>query len=625
MDDTPAIDPYWSDLSWDDLEQWVGTRSLQRGRAYQRQGRVLALACSCEGMLSGRVAGTSVYETVVGPDTMGRLSSCCSCPLGGDCKHGVAVVLEYLERVKAGREVPTELPPSAVERFAAAQRAAPPSPADTESYLRGLSADELVALVLELADLSDDVALLLETRAELAGGAVEAVARSIREELERVSSEPGWRHYWSGQGYTPDYGLVARHLGDLLAAGEADVVLQLGEEVLRAGTEQVGMSDDEGETGMAISEALEPVWRAVGRSSLSPAQRILWVYDRCLQDEYDLCYDTEGADDVFEVTADVWSEVADALLARLESPEFAVADDRWAGHYRRGQISRWAIGALQGAERDEEALELAVAEAKCNDSYVHAVDLLIEAERREEARALAWEGIAATSATFPGIGAELRERLSSLAASEGDAAMVAALAADHFLRVRRMEAYRELRQAAGQVDLWEQVRAQVLEALQTGALPTERDDWPLPDTGLALELPATGHPAANQRLLVEIALDEGDSDEALRWFRQVSEGRLAWADTGLAERVAAAVGRSHPDEAVAIWQSLAEGEIARRNRSGYEASLLYLRAMRRLLHEVGREADWDDYLSALRAEHSRKRALLETLELLDEEGPILGS
>ncbi len=625
MEDTPAVDSYWTGLSWDELEQWVGTRSLQRGRAYQRQGRVLALACSREGILSGRVAGTSVYETVVGPDPLGELSSRCSCPLGGDCKHGVAVVLEYLERVKGGQEVPTELPPSAAERFAATQRAAAPAPADTESYLRGLSVDELVSLVLELADLSTDVEMLVQTRAELAGGAVEEVVRCAREELARASSKPGWRHYWSGEGYTPDYSLVARYLEDLLAAGQADMVLQLGEEILDVGTEQVGMSDDEGETGMAISQALGPVWRAVGQSSLSPAQRILWMYDRYLQDQYDLCCDTEGAADVFQVTAEVWREVADELLVRLDSPECAVAGDRWADHYRRDQISHWATGALQKAGRDEEALELAVAEAKCNDGYVRAVDMLIQSGRAEEARALAFEGIAATSTTLPGISAQLRERLSGLATGEGDHAMAAAFAAHDFLRVPRIEAYRELRQAAGRAGVWEQVRAQVLEALHTGALPTGRDDWPLPDTGLALELPAARYPAANRRLFVEIALDEGESEEALRWYRQTAEVSCGWADSGLAEQVAAAVGRSHPDEAVAIWQSLAEGEIARRNRGGYEASLPYLRAMRRLLIEVGREADWDDYLSGLRAEHKRKRALLETLELLDEEGPILGS
>jgi uncharacterized Zn finger protein len=38
--------------------------------------------------------------------------------------------------------------------------------------------------------------------------------------------------------------------------------------------------------------------------------------------------------------------------------------------------------------------------------------------------------------------------------------------------------------------------------------------------------------------------------------------------------------------------------------------------MQRLLGQLGREREWDEYLSGLRTEHRRKRALLETLERL---------
>ena len=36
----------------------------------------------------------------------GKLSSICTCPVGHDCKHGVAAVLEYLELLDHGEEVP---------------------------------------------------------------------------------------------------------------------------------------------------------------------------------------------------------------------------------------------------------------------------------------------------------------------------------------------------------------------------------------------------------------------------------------------------------------------------------------------------------------------------------------
>jgi uncharacterized Zn finger protein len=41
----PKADP-WRALTWDDLEAWAGPRSLERGRSYQRTGRVRHLARS---------------------------------------------------------------------------------------------------------------------------------------------------------------------------------------------------------------------------------------------------------------------------------------------------------------------------------------------------------------------------------------------------------------------------------------------------------------------------------------------------------------------------------------------------------------------------------------------------
>lgn len=612
----------WTDLSWGDLEAWVGARSLQRGRAYQRQERVLDLACSAEGVLTGTVQGSYLYRTVVWRAAGGALSSSCSCPLGGECKHAVAVVVEYLERVKAGTEVPSE-PSRAFSRVSRSGTEAEPPPGLIEDYLGGLAPEELVALVLELAEVSAEVADMLHARAELATGAVEDVVRSIREELRRVASEPGWQNYWRHEGFIPDYRPVRLGLESLLAAGQADQVVQLGEEILRVGTRHVEESDDEGETGAEVSAALEPVWPALVQSSLGPAQRILWLYERFLEDEYGLCFDTQSAASVWEVEPAVWGEVADALVERLGTEEFAVGED-WGSNYRRTRLSDWAIDALRNAGRTDEALDLALTEAPATDSYVRVVDLLIEAERFEEARALAYEGIGATSASLPGIAEHLRERLAQMAARAGDLPMQAALAADGFLARPGLSEYRTLRHAAERAGVWPEVRAQVLSALQSGDLPTERADWPLPATGIEVAWPRRTHPLGHAHLLTEIALDEGDHDRALRWYATLADSSFGWGDVGLAEQVAVAVGPTHPDEAAALWKARAEGEIARTNRGGYEASLRYLRRLRRLLCEAGREEEWEAYLAELRNVHSRKRAFLETLELLDRDGPIIG-
>src|SRR4051794_35945477 len=93
---SPAPQPAdagWAALTWDDLTDWAGSRSVQRGRTYQRGGRLKDLRISADGALLATVTGTHRYATTVSldADKKGRsLDSACTCPLGSRCKHAVA-------------------------------------------------------------------------------------------------------------------------------------------------------------------------------------------------------------------------------------------------------------------------------------------------------------------------------------------------------------------------------------------------------------------------------------------------------------------------------------------------------------------------------------------------------
>jgi uncharacterized Zn finger protein len=100
------FDPF-ADLTWHDLDQWAGSRIVGRGRKYQQQGRVSKLAQTDQGTLIAWVKGTERYATIVMMDEVGLPESTCTCPYGIDCKHGVAVVLEYLECLEKVRPAPT--------------------------------------------------------------------------------------------------------------------------------------------------------------------------------------------------------------------------------------------------------------------------------------------------------------------------------------------------------------------------------------------------------------------------------------------------------------------------------------------------------------------------------------
>lgn len=79
------------------LRRTVGQATFDRGRAYARQGRVENLTSGDHGRMllaTVRGAGRQPYQTLVraGSDPLSWTSRC-SCPVGGRCKHGVAVLL----------------------------------------------------------------------------------------------------------------------------------------------------------------------------------------------------------------------------------------------------------------------------------------------------------------------------------------------------------------------------------------------------------------------------------------------------------------------------------------------------------------------------------------------------
>ena len=87
-------------VSDDQIIGSVGQRTFLRGRRYAEQGRVHSLTVSSGGdILTGQVRGSGgrSYQTMVychaAEDPRPEWTGSCSCPVGTDCKHAVAVLL----------------------------------------------------------------------------------------------------------------------------------------------------------------------------------------------------------------------------------------------------------------------------------------------------------------------------------------------------------------------------------------------------------------------------------------------------------------------------------------------------------------------------------------------------
>lgn len=293
--------------------------------------------------------------TVVSLNPAGKLSSVCSCPYHAACKHAVAVVLAYLDAVQTNQPVP--IADADDERLHPAEEdeAEPPrattAPA-TERYLASLSHAELRTLVQQLQADCPSAQEWIANRIELQTGNTAKLVAAARREIRKATAEPGWSNHWSHEREIPDYSRVHQRLEALLAAGHAEGVIHLGEELWKDSLQQVEMSNDEGETGMEIARCMAVVLRSVNECDWSGAEKLLWEIDLRLEDNYSILDGQPGPmNQPQRFTPSDWSAVADTLAQRLTQLPVAGGPDDFNRKYRRQQLMRQQLAALRHAGR----------------------------------------------------------------------------------------------------------------------------------------------------------------------------------------------------------------------------------------------------------------------------------
>jgi superfamily II DNA or RNA helicase len=115
LDSASSSDAVRRALSALDWRAYFDAGALQRGRAYavrERATQLLVREKSGGWIIEGKVRGSrsTPYQTKVTvpfPEADEDFMADCSCPLGGDCKHGVAVVETFLARELTNRKVPS--------------------------------------------------------------------------------------------------------------------------------------------------------------------------------------------------------------------------------------------------------------------------------------------------------------------------------------------------------------------------------------------------------------------------------------------------------------------------------------------------------------------------------------
>jgi uncharacterized Zn finger protein len=621
----------FSVLTWRDLEEWAGTRIVDRGRRYQQQGRVAELSVTEDDALLAWVHGTEKYVTKVIMDDGGLPESTCTCPYGFDCKHGVAVVIEYLKRVENNK--PVSKAKQNDDRLNLledeywddgpndAEGTMPDNIRhDIEGLLKGKTKAQLIELIHDLAGQYPEIAGELSDRWQLAAGNAEMLMVKLRREIQEIGDEPGWQNYWQNEGFTPDYSGVRKKLKTLLKAGHTGEILTIGRELITTGFRQVEESHDEGETETEVASCMPIIVDALEKSSLDCVEKLNYALDAVLEDQFEIC-------EAFAVylhrqhPKSGWHDLADWLLARLDIHISNKGSDDFRRNYERNRLSGWAIHALEQAGREDEIIPLCIAEAKRTCSYERLVKRLVAARRYEDAEHWIEVGIRATKDKWPGIASGLRDKLREIRTIEKNWHAVTTMQVEEFVRHPSRQAFIDCKKVSGRIKAWPKVRNHLLCFLEKGELPWNQKDWSLPESGL-------DRPDANRRKrfpliddLIDIAILEKKPAQVLKWYDQRPKDHFGWY--GLNENdIATAVQDHAPDRAVGIWKDKAERLIAQVKPSAYQAAAKYLAKAAKVMSKAKKHTEWERYLQGLREKHARKRRLLEILDAIGDK-PII--
>jgi uncharacterized Zn finger protein len=627
-------DPFRA-LKWSDLQAWAGEKATAKGMKYQDEERVKDIKRTPEGGLVARVLGTKPYLTEVSLES-GKLSSTCTCPVGGDCKHGVAVVLEYMELAEQGKEVPiaTEgdtLLIMARQSPALKGKEAPDSyqvfRKELREYLELMKKEELIDLLMNLSDRDSLLSRHLWDMLNLASGDTKGTVADIYSELEELWEEARSYDYRDYESTPPDFSDIKNRLESLLEAGHAEEVADLGMRILE-GYEEIAPYDEEGDIGMKVGECMGVVIKALLQSGSPAHEKMLRVLDFELKDEYGIFDEETFWNSDFPV--EEWRRFSEILKDRLEASDSGKTPS-YSDWDREQLVKRLAL-ALEKAGNYEEAISLCEEKVEAGEdwSYVRLIKVLLAAGQKEKAEEWIYREIKETRKSSPGTAYELLRLLLEIKEKEENWLFVAALHAEEFFRYPSLQIYTDLRESAKKAGVWEEIREAVHEYLESGNLPADRarpgeepSSLPgiLPKTGLTDRDSFKKIDALDFELLIDIAIEEKNPDEVARWYNKLKIRGKKGEDRYFTRRdkIARAVKEKYPEIAIEIWKTIAEELISRTKVDAYESASIYLRMVRNAMEARGQKAGWESYLEEIREKNRLKRKLLEILDILGKE------
>jgi uncharacterized Zn finger protein len=574
------------------IREFVGSASFQRGLAYYQVDTIfntrrqsMTLKAHCQG------SRTDAYHVEVTFDNTHIISGNCSCPSGSYCKHIAALLLTWLHQPAEFLEQP-----------------------EVDTVLEQYSKGDLIALIKTMLKREPDLEMLISPP-----GSQQAPINSdiIRRQVAAAFRNGGYA--WGAEAEIADELFTIKGTGDdLLEQGDyANAIAIYGILVSETLEQSTQYQDDNGDLHTVISECIETLGECLPhvKDDQVLREQILYILFSAYSHDIEMggIGIAEGAPDI--LLEHITDEERQKLVVWVHK---ALSEKNNSSGWAREQYGRFLLDLQANMLDDETFLRICRETGRTYELIDRLLQLGRLDEATREAQQVASYQLTGTADLFVqhsyGIVAEqiIRERIQKsqeismhdtnllewlkkhyLARNEREAALE--LAQQLFHKYPHLAGYQEIRTIATQLDRWQTLRPQLLSSLSK---PQQTS------------------------VLIQIALDEGDIDQALQLVQEEQQQptndyaydhSAGFVSSSIILQVATAAEETRPIAAIRIYQQYAERLIAQRGRGSYMEACTYLTRMRNIYEKLGEHNLWTSYITGLRDANWSLRALKEEL------------
>jgi uncharacterized Zn finger protein len=573
------------------LLDYAGSGSFERGEKYFNSGSVFGLE-EYQGKVLAKVSGTHDYRVKLWVEDEDEIGYDCNCPFAGEgnfCKHCVAVGLACIaERKKDSKET-----------SGGKKRAT--NLDDIKNYLQTREKSELVEMLMQ--EVLDNETLRGQLLLAVARSNPQGVdVKTYRKELKRIFKTDGNDYdgdYYGGFDNSDDVEQVVESIEGLLEDGHYEAVIDLCEYALKLASKALNYVH---ESDGAIEDAMENL-QELHLSACEQAKPDAENLARRLF-EYELDDDWGTFHNAANKYSDVLGKKGLTLYRRLIEKEWETLPALKPGDDKSYGGNRYRITnmmeSLASAEGDiEKLVEIKSRDLSSQYHYYEIAEIYRENKKYDKALEWAERGIS----DFPKA-ERIDWRLGEFLANEyhrrkrHDEAMQ--IIWTQFEKSPDLGNYDKLKEHADKVtpeSAWQIWREKALEFIRQDIAERKKNKsfgW--------------SYYRADNSLLVTIFLQENLPEEA--W----QEAEKGGCSEDLWLKLARIREKEHPTDALKIYRERIEPKIQETNNQAYNQAVIWIKEVKRLMSQLGREPEFEDYLVALRVNYKIKRNFIKLLD-----------